>query len=42
MEFEGLVSNDYILGLRNIGIIEAVVLFELGMGIGSLKELVDK
>lgn len=38
----GLLTNDYVLGLRYIGPIELVVLIGLGLGIGSLKEIVDK
>lgn len=38
----GLLTNDYVLGLRNIQGLEILVLFGLGLGIGSLKEFVDK
>jgi hypothetical protein len=38
----GLLSNDFVLGLRTIGPFEVTVLFGLGLGIGSLKEFVDK
>lgn len=38
----GLLSNEFIMGLRNIGLFETTVLFGLGLGIGSLKEFVDK
>lgn len=38
----GLLSNDFVLGLRIIGLFEITVLFGLGLGIGSLKEFVDK
>lgn len=38
----GLLSNDFVLGLRTVGPFEIFVLFGLGLGIGSLKEFVDK
>lgn len=38
----GLLSNEFVLGLRTIGPFETTVLFGLGLGIGSLKEFVDK
>jgi hypothetical protein len=38
----GLLTNDHIMGLRSIDTIEFAVLFGLGLGIGSLKEFVDK
>jgi cbb3-type cytochrome oxidase subunit 3 len=37
----GLLTNDYVLGLRNIGTLEVAALIGLGLGIGSLKEFVD-
>ncbi len=38
----GLFTNDYILGLRDIQGLEILVLFGFGLGIGSLKEFVDR
>jgi hypothetical protein len=37
-----LFNNDYVAGLRVIDIQAAIVLFGLGLGIGSSKEIVDK
>lgn len=37
-----LVNNDYVTGLRVIDFNAIVVLFGLGLGIGSLKEFVGK
>lgn len=38
----GLLTNEYVMGLRDLGGVEIIVLFSLGLGIGSLKEFVDK
>lgn len=37
-----LFTNDYVTGQRIIELIEIIVLIGLGMGVGSLKEFVDK
>jgi hypothetical protein len=37
-----LFNNGYITGLHNIGTQEVLVLLGIGLGIGSLKDFVDK
>lgn len=40
--FIGLLNNDYVTSLRLITLEVMIVLFGIGLGIGSIKELVDK
>lgn len=40
--FIGLLNNDYVTSLRLITLEVIIVLFGIGLGIGSIKELVDK
>ena len=37
-----MVNNEFLNGLRVINVIDAVILIGLGLGIGSLKEFIDK
>jgi hypothetical protein len=40
--FIGLLNNDYVTGIRVINPTVILVLISIGLGIGSIKELVDK
>jgi hypothetical protein len=37
-----MINNDFLNGLRVINVIDAVILIGIGLGIGSLKEFIDK
>jgi hypothetical protein len=37
-----LVDNSFITGIHSLGVVEVLILIGIGLGIGSLKEIVYK